>query len=275
LQNAHTSVVPKTNMSKDLYTNEKPNTTTGQPNQRYTSLTGLVFICFFISILAVSAVILAGLGSRWGWWHFRTGLIILKYGGYASLVGAGLSLLGCVWAGFMGARLSFVIALIGLFITVPVAGTLWQWKVKAQTVPRIHDITTDTESPPSFKAILPMRRDALNPSDYGGREIAAQQRAGYPDIGPLMLTVSPDEAFQKAVSAAVNMGWQVVDVNQAEGRIEATDTTCWFGFKDDIVVRIVPDGAGSRIDIRSVSRVGISDVGTNARRIQKFLKKVS
>lgn len=119
-----------------------------------------------------------------------------------------------------------------------------------------------------------MRRDALNPSDYGGREIAAQQRAGYPDIGPLALTVSPDKVFQRAVSAAVNMGWQIIDANQAEGRIEATDTTYWFGFKDDIVVRIISEGAGSRIDIRSVSRVGISDVGTNARRIQKFLKKV-
>ena len=155
-------------MSKELCTNGKPDTTIGQPKQRYTALTGLVFICFFISILAVSAVILAGFGSRWGWWHFRTGLAILKYGGYASLVGAGLSLLGCVWAGFMGARLSFLIALIGLFITLPVAGTLWQWKIKAHTLPRIHDITTDTENPPSFKAILSMRRDALNPSDYGG-----------------------------------------------------------------------------------------------------------
>jgi len=261
-------------MPKDIYTNGKPNTTTGRPKQRYTALTGLVFICFFISILAVSAVILAGFGSRWGWWHFRTGLAILKYSGYASLVAAGLSLLGCVWSGFIGARLSFAIALIGLLITLPVAGTLWQWKIKAQTVPRIHDITTDTENPPSFKAILPMRRDALNPSDYGGREIAAQQRAGYPDIGPLALTVSPDKVFQRAVSAAVNMGWQIIDANQAEGRIEATDTTYWFGFKDDIVVRIISEGAGSRIDIRSVSRVGISDVGTNARRIQKFLKKV-
>lgn len=262
-------------MPKDIYTNEKLNTATERPNQRHTMLTDLVFICFFISVLAVSAVVLAGFGSRWGWWHFRTGLAILKYGGYSSLVAAGLSLLGCAWSGFIGARLSFAIALAGLLITLPVAGSLWQWKIKAQTLPRIHDITTDTENPPSFKTILPMRRDAPNPSDYGGKEIAAQQRAGYPDIGPLALTVSPDEVFQRAVSAAVNMGWQIIDANQTEGRIEATDITYWFGFKDDIVVRIIPEGAGSRMDIRSVSRVGISDVGTNARRIQKFLKKVS
>src|SRR3970040_1276519 len=114
-------------MPKDIYINGKPNTTTERPNQRYTALTGLVFICFFISILAVSAVILAGFGKRLGWGHFRTGLAILKYGGYASRVAAGLSVLGCVWAAFMGARLSFVIALIGLLITLPVTGTLWQW----------------------------------------------------------------------------------------------------------------------------------------------------
>ncbi len=70
------------------------------------------------------------------------------------------------------------------------------------------------------------------------------------------------------------MGWKIVDENQAEGRIEATATTRWFGFKDDVVIRIAPSGGnGSRVDVRSVSRVGRSDVGTNARRIRAFLKK--
>jgi uncharacterized protein (DUF1499 family) len=70
------------------------------------------------------------------------------------------------------------------------------------------------------------------------------------------------------------MDWKIVDENREEGRIEATATTRWFGFKDDVVIRIAPsDGNGSRVDIRSVSRVGLSDVGTNARRIRTFLKK--
>ncbi|MBI3803639.1 MAG: DUF1499 domain-containing protein [Nitrospirae bacterium] len=87
-------------------------------------------------------------------------------------------------------------------------------------------------------------------------------------------TDPPDQAFDKALAAARSSGWKLVDARKEEGRIEATDTTFWFGFKDDIVVRITPADPGSRIDVRSVSRVGKSDVGTNARRIQKYLRKL-
>jgi uncharacterized protein (DUF1499 family) len=71
------------------------------------------------------------------------------------------------------------------------------------------------------------------------------------------------------------MGWQIVDANASEGRIEATDTTFWFGFKDDIVIRVAATSGGSRIDVRSVSRVGRSDVGTNAKRIRCYLKRLT
>ena len=71
------------------------------------------------------------------------------------------------------------------------------------------------------------------------------------------------------------MGWQIVDANAREGRIEATATTFWFGFKDDVVVRIVPAPGGSRVDVRSVSRVGVSDVGANAKRVRDFLQKLA
>ena len=76
------------------------------------------------------------------------------------------------------------------------------------------------------------------------------------------------------MAAARKIGWVIVDANAAEGRIETTDTTFWFGFKDDIVIRITPADHGSRVDIRSVSRVGKSDVGTNAKRIRKYLKEL-
>jgi uncharacterized protein (DUF1499 family) len=90
----------------------------------------------------------------------------------------------------------------------------------------------------------------------------------------LTFPLRPAQAFEKALSAADKMCWKIVESNPAEGRIEATDTTFWFGFKDDIVVRITPTADGSRIDVRSVSRVGRSDVGTNARRIEKYIRKV-
>lgn len=231
-------------------------------------------IAFGLAFISVSLVVLAALGTKWNWWGFRTGLLVLKIGGYASAIAAAACFVGAVWSGLPGVRFGFALTLIGLLSCLAISANLWYWKKAAETVPRIHDITTDTDNPPLFKAILPIRKDAPNPAEYGGPKIAAQQRAGYPDLSPLLLPANTNEAFQKALSTAVKMDWEIVEANQADGRIEATDTTFWFGFKDDIVVRITQDKSGSRIDIRSVSRVGLSDVGTNARRIQKFLSRM-
>jgi uncharacterized protein (DUF1499 family) len=151
----------------------------------------------------------------------------------------------------------------------------WQMKRTAQRVPPIHDITTDTDDPPRFADILPLRKDAPNSADYGGPDLAAQQQAAYPDIQPVMLRMPGQEAFTQALKAADAMGWDIVAANPEEGRIEATDTTRWFGFKDDIVIRIQAQGDESRIDVRSVSRVGKSDVGTNARRIRAYVRRLS
>ena len=150
-----------------------------------------------------------------------------------------------------------------------------QWGRTVQRVPMIHDITTDTETPPVFVAILPLRAGAPNTAEYGGPEIAAQQRAGYPDLGPLTLPVPTAQAFTRALTVAREMGWEIVASEANEGRIEATATTFWFGFKDDVVIRVTPSGNGSRIDVRSVSRVGRSDVGTNAKRITDYLSRLA
>jgi len=229
---------------------------------------------FGLAVLTAVTVMLAGFGSRWGWWHFRIGFMMLQWGFYIGLAAAAVSLVGTVAVRSGGSRRAFVSAIAGLVIALVIVSDLWQWKQTAIRVPPIHDITTDTENPPDFVAILPLRADAPNPAAYGGPEIAAQQRAGYPKLGPSVLPIPPAQAFERALAAARDMGWEIVASNPSEGRIEATDTTFWFGFKDDIVVRIRPTEGGSRIDIRSVSRVGRSDVGTNAKRIQKFLRNV-
>jgi uncharacterized protein (DUF1499 family) len=122
----------------------------------------------------------------------------------------------------------------------------------------------------AFVAVRALRVGAANPIEYGGAEIAAEQHRGYPDIAPVLLTVPPDQAFDRALRSARSMGWDVVASDPAAGRIEATDTTFWFGFTDDIAIRVTPAPGGSRVDLRSVSRVGLSDVGTNAARIRKF-----
>ena len=150
-------------------------------------------------------------------------------------------------------------------------GVPWSWKHTASQVPPIHDISTDLVAPPAFVAILPLRRDAPNPATYGGPEIAAQQRAAYPDLTSLVLARPTDRVFAQALDVIDCMGWELVDASMPEWRIEATDTTFWFGFKDDVVIRILPSNGGSRIDARSVSRVGRSDVGSNAERIHAFL----
>ena len=86
------------------------------------------------------------------------------------------------------------------------------------------------------------------------------------------MDATPADAFKRALQAARDMGWEIVAADAAAGRIEATDTTFWFGFKDDVVIRVEADGAGSRVDLRSVSRVGVGDVGANAARIRAYLR---
>jgi uncharacterized protein (DUF1499 family) len=110
---------------------------------------------------------------------------------------------------------------------------------------------------------------------YPGAETAAKQQSGYPDIRPLELGVPPDAAFARALDAAKSTGWEIVASDAARGRIEATATTPWFGFHDDVVIRVTPTPTGSRIDVRSLSRVGKGDFGTNAKRIRAYLAKLS
>jgi uncharacterized protein (DUF1499 family) len=164
---------------------------------------------------------------------------------------------------------------LGLLIGAGVAFVPWRMAQQAQALPRIHDISSDLDNPPVFVAILPLRAAATNPATYGGPEIAAEQRRGYPDIVPLQLAMSPASAYAKALSLMKKNGWEIVADDPAGGRIEATATTRWFGFKDDVIVRVLPAAGGSRLDMRSVSRVGKSDVGTNAKRIRDFFATIT
>jgi uncharacterized protein (DUF1499 family) len=232
------------------------------------------FIGFLLAVLAALAAMLAGFGTRWGLWYFRTGFAILRWAAYAGIAAALVSLASAILTRPTTLRRGFLISIFGLVIGILVFGLPWCYWRTAQRVPAIHDITTDTENPPRFISISPLRKNAANSSEYGGPEIAAKQQAAYPDLAPAMLSIPLDKAFEQALAAARKMGWVIVDANAAEGRIEATDKTFWFDFKDDIVIRIIPADKGSRVDIRSVSRVGKSDVGMNARRIRKYLKEL-
>ncbi|HUY35475.1 MAG TPA: DUF1499 domain-containing protein [Pirellulales bacterium] len=235
------------------------------------------YVCWFGLALAVISLLglgASGPGYRLGLWGFETGLGVAKYSAYLSFAAVIVCVLGlALWISGFGPT-GPTPALIGLVIGGFVSVWMLRWKHNLDGVPYIHDITTDTENPPRFEAVLPLRAGAPNSAEYGGPELARQQKQGYPDLTPGSLNTSPAETFPRALQAARDMGWEIVASDPKSLRIEATDTTAWFGFKDDVVVRLANSPLGSRIDVRSVSRVGKSDVGTNARRIKAYLARV-
>jgi uncharacterized protein (DUF1499 family) len=251
--------------------NQITDSVTSTPPSSYSRL---AVVAFALAVLAVVGALLSGFGSRAGMWHFRTGFQVLRYSVYLAGFAAVLSLVAAVRTRPGSGRQGFALALTALALglaggLVPVTTAR-----SARKAPPIHDITTDTQDPPQFLAVLPARASASNSSVYGGPEIAAQQQAAFPDIKTEVLRVTPGDAFTRALEAAREMGWEIVATEPEDGRIEATATTFWFGFKDDVVIRIRPEGANSRVDVRSVSRVGRGDTGTNAKRIRKYLEKL-
>jgi uncharacterized protein (DUF1499 family) len=224
-----------------------------------------------LTALGALALGLALLGGRGDWWDFRTGFALFRaalYGGLAAFV---VTLSGLVLALLARAGRAALLALATLAALGAVAALPVSHLLAAGRVPPIHDLSTDLEDPPRFVAVLARRSGAPNPAEHGGPALAAQQRAGYPDLGPLRLAAPPDRVLARAEEVARGLGWEIVAAAPAEGRLEATDRTRWLGFRDDVVVRVRPDGADTRVDVRSVSRVGVSDLGTNARRIRTFL----
>lgn len=222
-----------------------------------------------LGLSGTAAVLLlaAPLGSQAGLWTFRGGFTLLRWAAYVAIAAGALGLAGGLLARRVGPALAAG-ALALVVLAVP-----WQWLRTARSVPPIHDITTDTASPPAFEAVVPLRAGASNPPDYDPA-VAAQQRDAYPDVVPLDVARPVDEVFEAARRAAEVMGWEIVAVDAVRGRLEAVDTTFWFRFKDDIVVRVEATDTGARVDVRSKSRVGRSDVGKNAARIREYLAEV-
>jgi uncharacterized protein (DUF1499 family) len=227
-----------------------------------------------LAVLSLALLAVAGPAYRMQLVELRTAFSLLRwaaYGGIAATIGGLLGLV--VLRPPLGPTL--LVGLLGVVVGAATACVPWSWRQRVRSVPPIHDITTDVEHPPEFVAVLPRRVGARNVAEYGGAGIAAQQQAAYPDIVPLRLPVPAGAAFTRARAAAEGMGWEMVAADSTTGRIEATATTTWFGFKDDVVVRVTAAEAGSRVDVRSVSRVGQSDVGTNAARIRTYLARVA
>jgi uncharacterized protein (DUF1499 family) len=228
-----------------------------------------------LGVLCAVAALLPGPMHRVELLPLSIALPMVRWAGTIALGGAALALLALLlMLGGSAPRRWRRRARWALFINAAVAAWPLYLYYQYETLPRIHDISTDTANPPMFDAVLPLRRGAKNPADYVAAT-AAEQRKGYPDIVPLQLPVAPPVVFDNAERAARAMGWQVVAAAPDKLRIEAIDTTLLFGFKDDIVVRITPQGSGSVVDVRSLSRVGGSDFGANAKRVRAYLQRVA
>lgn len=239
--------------------------------ERYQPWSKLALTGLALALISIQMAALSGIGSRTGMWHFSIGFTALKWAAILAMAGLAVSLVAFYVTRIRKTRRGTVAALLGAVIALGGLTPPLIWMQRAAEAPRIHDITTDTINPPTFDAILPLRRDASNPTEYGGPAIARQQRAAYPDVEPAMFSLPPQRVFDSALAVAKEMDWRIVAADPEAGRIEATDTTFWFGFEDDVVIRITPHNGGARVDVRSLSRVGLSDVGTNAARVVGYL----
>ena len=231
---------------------------------------------------ALISGLVSAVGTGWGFWEYTSGL---KGVAGAFLLGLGAILIGAVqgwrmrkainppprarrWVG-MGVALLYV-AWVGTFL------------MAALTVPAIHDVSTDLADPPAFQT-LTLRADNLDnipgADDKDMRGLTPQQRwavvhqKAYGDIRSVRSNEPVPMVIAKAERLAKARGWDVAISLPEEGRFEATETSAFFQFKDDVVLRVRPSetGEGSIVDMRSVSRVGISDLGMNAKRVRAFL----
>ena len=239
-----------------------------------TKISRIALLGFAVAVLAALAMMAAALGYRLGLWSFRFALLTLTdYAAYAAFAGGVISLIG-LGRSLPGNLPGMVVSVIGIVVGGYSCHTIYQQWVTVKSVPFIHDITTDTVNPPAFIAVVAARQaEGANPHDYAGETVARQQECGYPDLTSLLADADPATAYDRALEVAEDMEWEIVAADRALGRIEATDTSTWYGFKDDIVIRVLAadGGPGSRVDVRSLSRVGRSDVGINAARIRTYL----
>lgn len=240
----------------------------------------LATLVFYISLIAGAAILLMLFGAFLGLWEPIDGFIYYRrsfeYIGYA-VVGLSIATLGFLLSKryLIGKKKAVVALLIGLGILYP---TIKSAVTETISYPPIHDITTDMINPPEFIALTDPRPGSRNTLSYFGKEknqewYPSRQLEAFPDIKPIISSLSPDEAYARALMVGESMGWEIIGADPAARRFEGTATTPVFRFVDDAVVVVKPDGTGSRIDIRSVSRIGTGDIGVNAKRIREFITR--
>jgi uncharacterized protein (DUF1499 family) len=251
----------------------------------------------------------AAVGTKLGFWGwpFGLGVMTIQWGPLLLMAAAGLSLIAVIVSLIKAPRKkAFMLALGALLISGLAFGRVATFGAQAARLPPLHDIQTSWDAPVQPSAALLAAREAsgaLNPMaddpviaeaanerwpGMGGRRVAEVQaeaafnpevhktprEAPYPALAPLVSAYPAESAYAASLAAVEARDWTVVTASAEAGVIEATEESFWFGFKDDVIIRIRSEGAGSRIDVRSTSRVGLSDLGANAKRIRDLLDEI-
>lgn len=221
-----------------------------------------------IAITALLALPASVLIVRLGWW--QPGLLLYAAACLLAVVVLAIALILGLLPKWRVQRGQLVLPIL---LALPGCALLVMLLAGRGDHPPIHDISTDLEQPPAFTHAPALRgRDANSLATDA--DTHAAQRAAYPDIAPLHTALAPTAAFDRALATARQLGWDVVYEDRRDGEIEAVATTPVMGFRDDVVIRLRPDGdSGTRVDLRSVSRVGVGDMGANAARIRAFVQQ--
>jgi len=241
-------------------------------------------IGLLIALLIPLTFVIGAFGTKFGIWSYKFGFGFITFKVIKYLIYAGLA------AGVAGLALAFILqprrgvfsAIIALLVPLLAMYKGLSVKNAAERYPVIHDITTDTEDPPVFTSAIVERRskvDGVNTLDYFEKKdvrentlVSVLQSKHYPKINTVNRSEKPDVIFGEAMALIRDQNWKIVTENSDEWIIEAVDSSFWFGFEDDVIIRIRPSiNGGSIIDIRSVSRVGQSDLGANAARVEKLI----
>ena len=226
-------------------------------------------------VVAVCCVLVGAIGVRIGLWPYGTGFTFLTGGAVLSVMGLFLGIIAYVVCLRKGLRAERSGILIGILLSAVILAQLGVQYSAVTSHPVIHNISTDTVEPPVFNKLVAIREaEGANPLAYDAEVLAEQQQTAYPEVKTLVSSQPTNVLFNQAMVVLQDLGLEIVNEDTAAGMIEATATTFWFGFKDDVVVRIRSTANGSIVDVRSVSRVGRSDLGVNAKRIRAILNGI-
>lgn len=252
-----------------------------------------VRVAFVLALAVPVYFLIAAMGTRFGLMDWTVGFVQMTVQ-WGPLVLAGVAvfaLIALLTAFFTPPRRGMGLAFLALLIPAGGLGYGLYIRQQAAVIPPIHDISTDLMDPPGFSRDVATARSGVtrgNDLDLLGARVADDPRAGrwagarvvdviqrdYPDITSIPTGLAQAAAFEIALNLAREQNWRIGRTDPAAGIIEATERSLWYGFTDDIVVRVRPDGSGARIDMRSVSRVGGSDLGMNAKRMRPYLAEL-